>query len=182
MITTIISWCLLTLMIVITGSIVFYSFKNGITPTPTLGMVKQGLMAMLSQQQINGNLYELGAGWGTLAFALAKEYKHCNIYGYENSTFPYFFSQIRNLCSRYRNVKLFREDFYDVSLHDADLVVCCLYTRAMQKLRIKFENELKKDALVVSHTFAVPDWTPVDVFVAADLYRTKIYLYIVGRH
>ncbi|MGD8833893.1 MAG: methyltransferase [Desulfobacteraceae bacterium] len=182
MLETIISCCILALFVFIGGSIVYYSSKNGITPAPTLDKAKQGLLGLLARKKINGNIYELGSGWGTLAFALAKQYAQCNVIGYENSIVPYMFSQVRHLFTDCENLKLVCKDFYTTPLNDADLVVCYLYTGAMVKLRNKFENELKKGAIVVSHTFAIPHWIPAEEIVVDDMYRNKIYLYIVGRH
>jgi hypothetical protein len=181
MMETIISLGVMALFILIAGSIVYYSSKNGITPVPTLDRAKQGMLGLLAQRKINGNIYELGSGWGTLAIALAKKYAHSNVVGYENSIVPYLFSQIRNLFTGCRNLNLVRKDFYTTPLNDADLVVCYLYAGAMEKLRTKFESELKKDAIVVSNTFAVPYWRPVEEIVVDDIYRTKVYLYVVGR-
>lgn len=181
MIETIISLSVMTLFILIAASIVYYSSKNGITPAPTLNIGKQGLLGLLDRKKINGNIYELGSGWGTLAFALAKQYAHCNVIGYENSIVPCLFSKIYHQFQGLRNLKLVRKDFYTTSLNDADLVVCYLYTGAMVKLRTKFESELKKGAIVVSHTFAVPYWKPVEEIVLDDIYHTKVYLYVVGR-
>jgi hypothetical protein len=181
MLETTISCCILALFIFISVSIVYYSSKNGITPAPTLEKAKQGLLGLLARRKINGNIYELGSGWGTLAFALAKQYAHCNVIGYENSIVPCLFSQIRNLFTGCGNLKLACKDFYTTPLNDADLVVCYLYSGAMEKLRTKFESELKKGAIVVSHTFAVPYWRPAEEIVVDDIYRTKVYLYVVGR-
>jgi predicted RNA methylase len=181
MIETIISVVVLALFVFIGGSIVYYSSKNGITPAPTLDSVKKGVLGLLAQNKIEGNIYELGSGWGTLAFALAKQYPHCNVIGYENSIVPYLFSQIRNMFAGCKNLNLVCKDFYTMPLNDADLVVCYLYTGAMAKLRTKFESELKKDAIVVSNTFAVPYWEPVEEIVVDEIYRTKVYLYVVSR-
>jgi hypothetical protein len=182
MLETTLSVCVLALFFFIAGSIVYYSSKNGITPAPTLNTAKQGLLGLLARNKINGNIYELGSGWGTLAFALAKQYAKCNVIGYENSIIPCLFSQIRQLFSGCGNLKLVCKDFYTTSLNDADLVVCYLHTGAMEKLRAKFESELKKGTIVVSHTFTVPYWNPVEEIVVDDLYHSKVYLYVVGRH
>jgi methylase of polypeptide subunit release factors len=181
MLETIISCCVLALFIFIAVSIVYFSSKNGITPTPTLDKVKQALLGLLAQNKINGNIYDLGSGWGTLAFALARQYADCNAIGYENSIVPYAFSRIWHLFAGCPNLKLVRNDFYTIPLNDADLVICYLNTGAMEKLRTKFESELKKGAVVVSHTFAVPYWTPAKEIVVDDIYRTKVYMYVVGR-
>jgi hypothetical protein len=182
MIETIISCFVLALFFFVAGSIVYYSSRNGITPAPTLNIAKQGLLGLLARKKIKGKIYELGSGWGTLAFALAKQYTHCQVVGYENSIVPCLYSQIRQMFTGCENLELVCKDFYTAPLNDADLVVCYLYTGAMEKLRTKFDRELKKGTIVVSHTFAVPHWIPVDEIVVDDIYHTRIYLYVVGRY
>ena len=45
------------------------------------------------------------------------------------------------------------------------------------KLRLKMENELASDALVLSNTFGIPEWKPVATGAAPDIYRSPVYLY-----
>jgi hypothetical protein len=96
---------------------------------------------------------------------------------YEISPVPYIISKIisRGYCCS--NLQFIREDFFYVPLGDVSLVVCYLYSGAMTRLKTKFEKELKPDAYVLSHTFAVPGWTPISMIKAEDLYHTPIYLY-----
>lgn len=182
MIEIIISIFFLMMTLLIAGSIVYYSLKNGISPMPTSNKVKRQLMSLLDQEKIHGRIYDLGSGWGTLATALADKYGDCCVTGFENSTIPYLASLIRSRLTHHRNIKFVRENFYNHPLNDADLVVCYLYPGAMEKLKIKFENELKENTVVLSNTFAIPAWRPAKNIVVDDLYRTKLYLYIVGRH
>jgi hypothetical protein len=98
---------------------------------------------------------------------------------YEISPIPYIISKIISRWLFYSNLHFIREDFFSVPLEDASLVVCYLYSGAMTRLKTKFENELKPDTYVLSHTFAVPGWIPISVVKADDLYRTPIYLYQV---
>ncbi len=63
-----------------------------------------------------GIIYELGSGWGSLAFPLAKKYPHCTIIAYENSPIPYFVSKIILLFSRHKNLRIKRQDFFKVNL------------------------------------------------------------------
>lgn len=125
----------------------------------------------------NGEIVDLGSGWGTLVFLLAKHYPHCRITGYEISPIPFLISKMISLCFPFPNVIFKRKDFFEASLKDASLVVCYLYPGAMQKLKEKFERELPNNAYVISHTFAVPGWTPLRIEYVDDLYKTPIYLY-----
>lgn len=160
----------------IAGLIVWYSWQYGITPTPTSPKVKQRLLEILPKLSF-GEIAELGSGWGTLAFALARRFPACKITAFEISPAPYFCSVLISQWFSYENLKFERRDFFDYPLHEKALVVCYLYPGAMEKLKVKFENELAPEAYVVSHTFAIPGWKPLLVVRASDLYRTPIYLY-----
>lgn len=128
---------------------------------------------------VNSEIAELGSGWGTLAFALARHFPNCKIRSYEISPFPFLVSKIIAYCLTLPNLTIQRKDFFHVSLNNISLVVCYLYPGAMQRLKAKFEEELPSHAYVISHTFAVPGWKPIRLEHAQDLYQTPIYLYQV---
>lgn len=163
-------------LLILLALIVFWTWKNGISPMPTPFKIKRALIEQLPSLN-EGLVYELGAGWGTLAVALAKKYPQCQIIAYENSPVPYCFLKLRLWLSGLHNVTAHPQDFFHASLHQADLVVCYLYPKAMQRLKSKFELELKNQTWVVSHTFAIPQWTAVRTLSIHDLYQTKIYFY-----
>ena len=163
----------LTIALTILFSLIFYTMKNGISPTPTSEKAKRALMKVLPVLE-DGIIIDLGSGWGNLVFPLASKYQNCHVFGYENSPIPYWFS---SLVNHKNNLKILKANFYDVSLHDADMVVCYLFPGGMEKLKEKFEKELKPGTYVVSHTFAIPDWEPKTVVKISDLYHSKIYLY-----
>jgi len=141
---------------------------------PTSYKVKNKLFSLLPME-IKGKIYELGSGWGTLLLLLAEKYPQYQILGLESSPLPFWFSKLR--LRPYPNVKVVREDFFSKNLSDTGLVVCYLYPGAMEKLKLKFEAELRPGAVVISNTFAVPGWVPENMFIVNDLYRTKIYFY-----
>lgn len=158
-------------------SVVLYSYLYGITPTPTSNKVKNQMFAMLPEMERDCKIVELGSGWGNLAFALARHFPKCKVIGYEISPFPYFISKIIAQGFDFSNLSICRNDFFEISLEKASLVVCYLYPGAMQRLKTKLENELTPNAYVMSHTFAIPGWIPIRFDRANDLYRTPIYLY-----
>lgn len=160
------------------GLIVWYSWRYGITPTPTSTKVKNKLLPILPPD-IKGEIAELGSGWGNLAFVLASHYPQNHVYAYEISPIPYYTSKLIAQFLPYSNLHVMRKDFFDVSLHQASLVVCYLYPEAMTRLKVKFEQELSPEAYVLSHTFAIPGWAPIRLAKADDLYQTPIYLYQV---
>lgn len=159
----------------ILGLIVWYSWRYGISPTPTSTTVKREVLKMLPN--IKGNIAELGSGWGTLAFALARHYPKNHVIAYEISPVPYYISKLISRFLSYQNLTFIRQDFFSCNLEQTSLVVCYLYPKAMRQLKEKFEKELPPYSYVLSHTFAIPGWDPIQLVKAKDLYQTPIYLY-----
>lgn len=142
---------------------------------PTSSKVRRDLFSALPPLE-RGTIVDLGSGWGHLIFPLAKTYPTCRVIGYENSPIPYLFSFLMNCAP---NLKTVYKNFFNVSLQDANLVVCYLCPKVMKHLKPKFETELKPGTQVISHTFAIPGWIPSRVIRVDDLYLSKIYLYEV---
>lgn len=159
-------------------SIVFHTLRTGISPMPTSGRVRGPLLALLPAT-IEGTVLELGSGWGTLAFALADRCPRARVVAYELSPLPWAFSWLRQRLAPRPNLQLVRADFFQASFSGASAVVCYLFPGAMTRLAPKLSGELAPGTPVLSHTFALRGWTPVRTLVAADLYRTPIYLYTV---
>lgn len=160
-------------------SIVMWSIRTGISPMPTTSKVKNILLQALPPQ-VQGTIYELGSGWGTLAFSLAKHYPQCQVIGYESSPVPYWISLGLSWLTQNNNLRLVKQDFFQAHLQDAALVVCYLFPGAMSKLKQKFEKELPPETWVISNTFVVPGWEPLEIYQVNDLYQTKIFVYKTG--
>lgn len=163
------------------ASIVFYTLENGISPSPTGGKVKRQLFDVLADLPTPANVHELGSGWGTLAIPIATMFPDAKVTGTENSIVPYLASRIRTIFSGSPNLSIRWTNFFNVDLSDADLIVVYQSPGNMSDLRPKFENELSDQCIVVSNTFAVPGWTPTDTHQADDLFKTRIYVYHVGK-
>ncbi len=157
-----------------------YTWITGISPVPTTPRVADAMLALVPALE-RGTIYELGSGWGSLAFALARRFPDRPVIGYELSPLPWLVSRARQTLSPQANLVLHRADFWNVSLADASLVCCYLYPDAMTRLRTKFEAELRPGTWVLSNSFTVPDWQPAAARRAYDQYRTEVYLYEVPR-
>ena len=145
---------------------------------PTSSKVKHQVLDVLSENETQGTIYELGSGWGTLAFAIAKRFPKCQVTAYENSLVPYIHTQIYKFFIRTNNLNIKRENFFNALLSQANTIVCYLSTDIMVRLQPKLESELQKETLVVTNTFALPSWTPQQTIETEDLYRTKIHIYV----
>jgi hypothetical protein len=171
---------LLVTVIWATLSIVAFSVSNGISPMPSSRKALAAVLQLIKENGPGGSIIDLGSGWGTLCFAVARAFPDKEVRGYENSPLPYVYCLFINLLLRRRNLRFFCRNFHTVPLHETGLVYCYLYSGAMVKLKLKFEQELRPGTVVVSNTFAVPKWKPQRVVELNDIYRTKIYLYVTG--
>ena len=136
-----------------------YTLRTGISPVPTSPRVKAVILASLPPH-MDGPVHELGAGWGTLAFALARRYPAQPVTAYELSPVPWLFLLARKALSRAPNLTIRRMDFRKADLRAAALVTCYLYPGGMARLRSKLEAELQPGAIVLSNCFAMPGWAP----------------------
>jgi hypothetical protein len=176
----VISIIAITLVLMVVSSIIIYSIYNGVSPMPTSRKVTRALLEIAVSYRVSGTVFELGSGWGNLALLLARTLPACQVIGYENSPVPYLFSRVIAMIFPAQNLHLIRNNFFRTSLSGADLVVSYLHPDAMKELKVKFEHDLKEGSLVISNTFAVPGWEPIQIRDISDLYHTRIYVYRVG--
>jgi len=169
-------------------SIVWTSWRNGITPTPASLSVMRAVAAEVNRLKGEGMLIEAGSGWGTLGLYLGRHCERWRVEGVENSPIPLMVSKLaawimtgsRQLSRRegpHRPVIFRRGNLYDVSYREADAVVAYLYPGAMRRLGSLLEEQLSSGTYVFSVCFALPDWQPERVVTCSDLYKTRIYVY-----
>lgn len=166
----------------ISFSIIRFSLKTGISPMPTTLKAKKALLAHLPDI-IEGKIYELGSGWGTLLFLLSGYYKKKSIVGYEWSPIPWSVCLLRlkllKFLKKENDIILYNKDFFKDSVADASLLFCYLYPKAMERLKAKLENELAVGAIVITNTFRIPNWIPYKMVCVNDIYDSKLYFYKV---
>ncbi|MBM6616542.1 methyltransferase [Bacillus suaedaesalsae] len=160
-----------------TSSILFMSFRNGIAPTPSSPKVVKELLLHLPSQSPK-LIAELGAGFGTLVFSIAKKYPKTPIIAYENSFLPWLYMKLRLFLFPIRNVTVLYKDFFKEDLTKFDCIICYLHRDGMIKLQHKFSEELRKGTSIYTHTFSIPSWTEKEKWQAPDLYRATIYHYV----
>jgi len=175
-------WVLAGALVAI-ASVALTTVLTGSPPTPTSPAVRRAVLELLPARLPGGEaapIIELGAGWGGLSLALAKRYPDRAVIGLEISPLPWLVSRLRLVFQPRPNLRLRFGDFRKCELSGNGLVVCYLSANLLAELRGKLEAELPAGALVVSSTFAIPDWQPVDRVTARDLYKSPVYLYEVG--
>lgn len=168
------------LAIVWTGFLVttYYCVITGISPIPS-SRISTNYIKDISPEQVVGDILELGAGWGTLAFPLAAQFPDNRILAYELSPIPWLFMKIRHLCFRHRNLNIFRRDFRKAPLEGVGLVVAYLHSEGLAKVRDKMERELAPGTLVISNVFDIPGWVHEAKHKIDDSFCPQVYLYRV---
>lgn len=153
-------------------SILWSTIRYGISPMPSNPEATQAMLSLTPPKP--KLIFELGSGWGNLAYALALKHPSSMIYGYEMSLLPYLFSR---LFYRRDNLVFERKDFLNASYPPDSLLVCYLYPEGMKKLA---QNENMEGCWMLSNTFALPKhpkFQELEKLQLQDLYRSWIYLY-----
>lgn len=164
-------------------SIVYVSWRNGISPMPSSALVRRAVASEINRMPERHIIVEAGSGWGTLALHVLRQCSCKELVGIENSPIPLWISRlsVRLLLSPKsplrKRISFKRGDLYSYPFERADLVVCYLYPGAMERLSPILSERLATGASVVSVCFALPGWRPERVVTCNDLYRTKIYVY-----
>ena len=126
-----------------------------------------------------GEVFELGAGWGSLAFPIARHCPGAHVVAWEGSLVPYLVCRLRKLLWSAPNLTLRFGDFSEVDLSRASGVVTYLWTGGMAQLAPKLGRELKSGSWVISSTFAWHGREETDEQTLDDFFRTKIYRYVL---
>ncbi len=176
MISLIISSTILALGLTSAVLILVYTIITGISPMPTMPQAGKTMLAAIPKN-FDGNILELGSGWGTLAIAVARKFPYCHVTAYELSPLPWLISHCLRFLMRTSNLKIYRRNFTKISLTDADIILCYLFPEAMKTLKNKFDKELKPGTIIISNAFRVPSWSPEHIFILKGLILSEVYLY-----
>jgi len=135
-------------------------------------------MLELSGLKENELLYDLGCGDGRLIILAAKDVgaKSKGI-DLREDLIERAKTEVKRLNLEDK-VTIIRANFFEVDISDADVVTLYLTSSANERLRPKFEKELKKGCRVISHDFKVPGWKPEGVY--DELLGHTIYTYRVN--
>jgi len=156
-----------------------YCAVTGISPIPSSRTSREFMFSLLPHE-FDGEIVELGAGWGTLAFPLAKRFSKSNVRAYELSPIPWLVMRMRWALSTRTNLRLFRANFLKVPIRgETKAVMCYLHSEVLEKVRPKLERELAPGTLFVSNVFEVPGWVPEAVHKIDCSFCPQVYVYRV---
>ncbi len=168
-------WLALAVVLFAGASLVYFTLRTGISPMPSNRLQRAAILEAAGETR--GPIYELGAGWGSLAFALADRFPNAPVVAFERSWIPFAVMRLRQAVRPRKNLSLRRADFLRAPLGEAQLFVCYLFRGGMEALKPKLAREAANGARLVTHTFSVHGWTPASAQTLGDLYRTRVYVY-----
>lgn len=114
------------------------------------------LMCQLMKVKKGTKIYDLGCGTGYALILAAKEFEADGV-GIEIDPLRYWNAKFN--VKRFGvsdKVKILRENFFNVSLKDADALFIYLVPKALEKLAPKFLQELKKGTMIASYRYKIP--------------------------
>ena len=136
----------------------FYFFIAGFFRSPFVPSNRKTVEKMLRVAKIKRDekVVDLGCGDGRIVFRAEKQF-HAQAEGYEISIFVWLLAQINRVLKRAKS-KIYRKNFFEADLRDADVVFCYLLPEVMEKLSPKFKKELKCGSRIISASFHLPDF------------------------
>lgn len=124
-------------------------------PLP-MGTVRKILK--LDKIRKNDILYDLGCGDGRIIISAAKEYGIKSV-GIEKNSFLAWFCKNRIRKNKLEDkIKVIKGDIFNQNLSKATIVVMYLTQKLNDKLKSKFERELKKGTRVISASHVFKGW------------------------
>ena len=99
----------LILLLLVGLLILIYTVITGVPPMPTHRRVVPVMFEMIPKEWTPRVAYDLGCGWGQLAFQLATRFPDTKVIGIELSPLPWAFCKLRQVVQRRPNLERFRD-------------------------------------------------------------------------
>jgi SAM-dependent methyltransferase len=144
-----------------------FAFGAGYQPTP-----RRAVRTMLRWAEVgpSDTVYDLGAGTGAIVFRAARIYR-AQVLGVEVEPLRYSILWLRRrLGANRERIHLVWGNLFHLDFREATVVTAFLWPGAMERLRPKFEAELRPGSRIVSHCHKVPTWRPTQYDPETDVY------------
>lgn len=143
---------------------------------PPIPLPKDTIRKILKLAQVKKNdvVYDLGSGDGRVVIIAAKEFGAKAVGIEKNRLFAWLSKKIIKKNKLENKIKIIKNDLFKEKINKADVVVIYLSHKLTQKLKTKFEKELKKGAKIISASHPIVGWKEVKKIKTGHFYS---YLY-----
>lgn len=158
-------------------------FVSIITCVPFVPTARKARKRMVELAELKPGeiVYDLGCGDGCLLIEAMKK-ERVQARGYEISPMVYLLAKLRVLCSGARGITIRLNDFFGISLRDADVIFCYLMPCTIERLAKKLERECKEGCRVIANSFQFKTWTPITVLPRdKEKGQPSLYRYEIGK-
>jgi len=126
---------------------------------PTPGHIAEAMIGLVMWKGTE-HVIDLGAGDGSLLEAVKRRYPGVHAYGCEIVPTVWLLGWLRALALR-TGVKLRLRSMFSEDISNADVIFLYLFPEVMEKLKTKFDAELKPGTPVITQTFGFAGKTPI---------------------
>lgn len=149
---------------------------------PSFGQTRKIVLAQITEN-LKKNKHPLtildpGCGTADVIINLAKKFPQHSFVGIEWNKSLYKTAKFKS--RKLNNVKILYQDMFEYSFDKADIIVCFLMEPLMERFGEKIKAEGKKDLLVYSNTFCIPNLPLVEkiktrkFFIFGNLYIYRL--------
>lgn len=166
------------LILAVIGIFMIWIFWSSIIGAGFQPTSRDRVKEMLDMAEVNADdiVYDLGSGDGRIVINAAKKY-NARAVGMEADPLRVLWSRLTIIFSGLRSrAKIVWGNFFSQNISDATVVTLFLSDTANQKLKSKFQKELKPGTRIVSYVWTFKGWEPVK----ADK-KEEVYLYVIGQ-
>ncbi len=168
-------WYLLILVVLI---LVFWGTVIGDVPLFLSSNPVVDTVSQLITQESAQYFAELGAGIGTVTVPLAKQHPQLIINAWERAPIPWVINIWRS--RHYANSHCYRNSLWSCDFSQYDVIFAFLSPAIMPELGAKLKTAMKPGSLLVSSSFAIPDWQPEAIKQLNDMAKTQLYCYRIA--
>lgn len=134
----------------------FISHFKGAPYVPTSKKRLDKILSLLKPKK-GQYFYELGCGDGRVVKKAVEKFQ-LNGIGIDINPFLILTLKLQSFFFKKNNPQYIYQDIFKVNLKKADYIYCFLMPSLLKKLQVKFDRELKKNTIVISHGFEIPNW------------------------
>lgn len=134
----------------------YYQIRLGIRPRRTPSSVISYLTLMLQDLSENGSFLDLGSGYGTTVFGLAKQLPGWELTGVEKSPTPWILANLMSAAKNYGNYRFLLDDATVVSLNNYTVIFADQNVTLMKRWEAGLARRLNMGTLLVSLNAPLP--------------------------